>query len=195
MESLQKHYAKSVITSAVGTNADVFSLITDSNEAFGNFMRVRSGSIIQSLNLGFKMNIEEEQEAVLSEFIAEIESKFGKISGEVIVPFLPDVEMDGVAFRIPVKGDKMALLELSTKNAKEFQFNSIRQKEHTDPDQYRNMVLEDLKRFSEWMCCLFTWSVSTTPISRVLIRWLPAWCSVMAFRPRKIIASSRLRPL
>ena len=145
MESLQKHYAKSVITSAVGTNADVFSLITDSNEAFGNFMRVRSGSIIQSLNLGFKMNIEEEQ-AVLSEFIAEIESKFGKISGEVIVPFLPDVEMDGVTFRIPVKGDKMALLELSTKNAKEFQFNSIRQKEHTDPDQYRNMVLEDLKK-------------------------------------------------
>ena len=146
MESLQKHYAKSVITSAVGTNADVFSLITDSNEAFGNFMRVRSGSIIQSLNLGFKMNIEEEQEAVLSEFIAEIESKFGKISGEEIVPFLPDVEMDGVTFRIPVKGDKMALLELSTKNAKEFQFNSIRQKEHTDPDQYRNMVLEDLKK-------------------------------------------------
>ena len=146
MESLQKHYAKSVITSAVGTNADVFSLITDSNEAFGNFMRVRSGSIIQSLNLGFKMNIEEEPEAVLSEFIAEIESKFGKISGEVIVPFLPDVEMDGVAFRIPVKGDKMALLELSTKNAKEFQFNSIRQKEHTDPDQYRNIVLEDLKK-------------------------------------------------
>ena len=146
MESLQKHYAKSVITSAVGTNADVFSLITDSNEAFGNFMRVRSGSIIQSLNLGFKMNIEEEQEAVLSEFIAEIESKFGKISGEVIVPFLPDVEMDGVTFRIPVKGDKMAVLELSTKNAKEFQFNSIRQKEHTDPDQYRNMVLEDLKK-------------------------------------------------
>ena len=146
MESLQKHYAKSVITSAVGTNADVFSLITDSNEAFGNFMRVRSGSIIQSLNLGFKMNIEEEQEAVLSEFIAEIESKFGKISGEVIVPYLPDVEMDGVTFRIPVKGDKMALLELSTKNAKEFQFNSIRQKEHTDPDQYRNMVLEDLKK-------------------------------------------------
>ena len=146
MESLQKHYAKSVITSAVGTNADVFSLITDSNEAFGNFMRVRSGSIIQSLNLGFKMNIEEEQEAVLSEFIAEIESKFGKISGEVIVPFLPDVKMDGVTFRIPVKGDKMALLELSTKNAKEFQFNSIRQKEHTDPDQYRNMVLEDLKK-------------------------------------------------
>lgn len=145
-DSLQQHYSKSVITSASDTNVDVFSLVTDANESYGNFMRVRGGAIIQSLNLGFKMNIEEEPESVLSEFIAEIESKFGKISGEVIVPFLPDVEMEGVSFKIPVKGDKLAILTLSTKNAKEFQFNSIRQKEHTDPDQYKSMVMEELRK-------------------------------------------------
>ena len=146
VDSLQQHYSKSVITSASDTNVDVFSLVTDANESYGNFMRVRGGAIIQSLNLGFKMNIEEEPEAVLSEFIAEIESKFGKISGEVIVPFRPDVEMEGVSFKIPVKGDKLAILTLSTKNAKEFQFNSIRQKEHTDPDQYKSMVMEELRK-------------------------------------------------
>lgn len=146
VDSLQQHYSKSVITSASDTNVDVFSLVTDANESYGNFMRVRGGAIIQSLNLGFKMNIEEEPEAVLSEFIAEIESKFGKISGEVIVPFLPDVEMEGVSFKIPVKGDKLAILTLSTKNAKEFQFNTIRQKEHTDPDQYKSMVMEELRK-------------------------------------------------
>lgn len=146
VDSLQQHYSKSVITSASDTNVDVFSLVTDANESYGNFMRVRGGAIIQSLNLGFKMNIEEDPEAVLSEFIAEIESKFGKISGEVIVPFLPDVEMEGVSFKIPVKGDKLAILTLSTKNAKEFQFNSIRQKEHTDPDQYKSMVMEELRK-------------------------------------------------
>lgn len=146
VDSLQQHYSKSVITSASDTNVDVFSLVTDANESYGNFMRVRGGAITQSLNLGFKMNIEEEPEAVLSEFIAEIESKFGKISGEVIVPFLPDVEMEGVSFKIPVKGDKLAILTLSTKNAKEFQFNSIRQKEHTDPDQYKSMVMEELRK-------------------------------------------------
>lgn len=145
-DSLQRHCSKSVITSASDTNVDVFSLVTDANESYGNFMRVRGGAIIQSLNLGFKMNIEEEPEAVLSEFIAEIESKFGKISGEVIVPFLPDVEMEGVSFKIPVKGDKLAILTLSTKNAKEFQFNSIRQKEHTDPDQYKSLVMEELRK-------------------------------------------------
>lgn len=146
VDSLQQHYSKSVITSASDTNVDVFSLVTDANESYGNFMRVRGGAIIQSLNLGFKMNIEEEPEAVLSEFIAEIESKFGKISGEVIVPFMPDVEMEGVSFKIPVKGDKLAILTLSTKNAKEFQFNSIRQQEHTDPDQYKSMVMEELRK-------------------------------------------------
>lgn len=146
VDSLQQHYSKSVITSASDTNVDVFSLVTDANESYGNFMRVRGGAIIQSLNLGFKMNIEEEPAAVLSEFIAEIESKFGKISGEVIVPFMPDVEMEGVSFKTPVKGDKLAILTLSTKNAKEFQFNSIRQKEHTDPDQYKSMVMEELRK-------------------------------------------------
>ena len=59
VDSLQQHYSKSVITSASDTNVDVFSLVTDANESYGNFMRVRGGAIIQSLNLGFKMNIEE----------------------------------------------------------------------------------------------------------------------------------------
>ena len=145
-DSLQQHYSKSVVTAAADVDVDVFSLVTDSAEAYGNFIRVRGGAIIQSLNLGFKLNIEEEPASILSEFIAEIESKFGKIAGEVIVPFLPDVEMDGVKFRIPVKGDKLALLDLSTRNAREYQFNSIRQKEHTDPDQYRATVLEELRK-------------------------------------------------
>lgn len=145
-DSLQRHYSKSIITSASDASADVFSLVADGNEAFGNFMRVRGGAVIQSLNLGFRMNIEEPQEAVLSTFIAEIESKLGEISGEVIVPFLPDVNLDGVNFRIPAKGDRLSLLELSMKNAKECRFNSIRQKEHTDPDQYKQSVMEELRK-------------------------------------------------
>ena len=146
IDSLQQHYSKSVITSAGDRDVDVFSLVFDGLEAFGNFMRIRGGAVIQSLNLGFRMNIEEEQASVLSEFIAEISSKFGELSREIIVPFLPDVELDGVEFRIPVRGDKLALLELSDKNAKEFRFNSLRQREHTDPDEFRAAVLEELRK-------------------------------------------------
>ena len=146
IEALQKHYSKSIITAAGERDVDVFSLVFDGLEAFGNFLRIRGGAIIQSLNLGFKMNIEEDQAAVLSTFIAEIESKFGALGKEVIVPFLPDVEIDGVDFRIPVRGDKLALLELSVKNAKEFRFNSLKQREHTNPDEFRTAVLEEIRK-------------------------------------------------
>ena len=146
IDALQKHYAKSIITAAGDRDVDVFSLESDGLEAFGNFLRIRGGAIIQSLNLGFKMNIEEDRAAVLSEFIAEIASKFGALRGEVLVPFLPDVEMEGVEFRIPVRGDKLALLELSTKNAKEFRANALKQREHTNPDEYRAAVLEELRK-------------------------------------------------
>lgn len=146
MEALQNHYSRSVITSASDSDADVFSLLVDGTEAFGNFLRVRGGSIIQSLNLGFKMQIEEESSSVLSEFIAEIESKFGELGKVVVVPFLPDVQFPGVEYRIPAKGEKMALLELSAKNAAEYRLSVGRQREHNNPDEYRRSVMESLQK-------------------------------------------------
>lgn len=145
MLSLEKHYSKSIITSAGAMDADVFSLVFDASDAYGNFMRLRQGAVIQSLNLGFRMNIEEDRSSVLGMFIAEVQSKFGRLSREVIVPFYPDVEIEGVEFRIPVRGDRLALLELSAKNAKEMRFNALKQKEHTDPDEFRRKVLEELR--------------------------------------------------
>ncbi len=146
IEALQSHYSKSVITAAGDRDVDVFSLVFDASEGFGNFLRIKGGAVIQSLNLGFKMNIEESREAVLSEFIAEIASKFGALSQEVIVPFRPDVDFPGVQFRIPARGDKLSLLELSDKNAREFRFNSLRQREHTNPDEFRAAVLDELRK-------------------------------------------------
>ena len=142
---LGEHYSKSVVVAAGGSDMDVFSLVFDASKAFGNFLRIRGGSIVQSLNLAFKMAIEEEQAAVLSLFIAEIESKFGELSKEVIVPFKPDVDIEGVEFKIPVRGDKLALLELSAKNAREFHFNSLRQLEKTDPEQFKKQALEEIR--------------------------------------------------
>ena len=146
LRTLEKHYSKSIITQAADTDADVFSMVFDGGEAFGNFLRIRGGAIVQSLNLGFRSQIEEEQAAMLSTFIGEVEDKFGTLSKEVIVPFLPDVEIPGVVFRIPQRGDKLSLLELSAKNAKEFHFNSIKQREHTDPDAFHQSVMLELQK-------------------------------------------------
>ena len=146
MLSLEKHYSKSVIVSSMVGDVDVFSLIIDANEAFGNFMRIRGGAIVQSFNLGFKMPIEEDQSYVLGMFIGEISSKFGELSKEVIVPFKPDVEFEGISFKVPQRGEKLSLLELSAKNAKEMRLNAMLQREHTDPDNYRKMVMESLQK-------------------------------------------------
>ena len=146
LRTLEKHYSKSIITQAADTDADVFSMVFDGGEAFGNFLRIRGGAIVQSLNLGFRSQIEEEQAAMLSTFIGEVEDKFGTLSKEVIVPFMPDVEIPGVVFRIPQRGDKLSLLELSAKNAQEFHFNSIKQREHTDPDAFRQSVMLELQK-------------------------------------------------
>lgn len=145
MQSLEKHYSKSIIMNSTIGDADVFSLVMDGADAFGNFMRIRMGAVVQSLNLGFKLNIEESREAVLEMFISEIKAKFGTLSREVIVPFMPEFEMDNTEFKVPVRGDKLALLELSAKNAKEMKFNAMKQREHTDPDEYRTKVMEELR--------------------------------------------------
>ena len=146
MLSLEQHYSKSVVMNAAVGDVDVFSMVIDDAQAFGNFMRIRGGAVVQSLNLGFKLMIEEEQESVLATFIAEIQSKFGELSKEVIVPFAPGMDVPGVEFRVPVRGDKLALLELSARNAKEMRLNALKQQEHTDPDAYKNMVMESLQR-------------------------------------------------
>ena len=146
MLSLEQHYSKSVIINSTVGDVDVFSLIFDANEAYGNFMRIRGGAVIQSLNLGFRLQIEEDQADVLGMFVGEIQSKFGDLSKEVVVPFLPSLEIDDVDFRIPQRGDKLSLLELSARNAKEMRMNAMLQREHTDPDNYRKMVMESLQK-------------------------------------------------
>lgn len=146
MLSLEQHYSKSVIMNSTIGDVDVFSLVVDGSEAFGNFMRIRGGAVIQSLNLGFRMMIEEEQEEVLATFIGEIRAKFGALSREIIVPFKPDMDLEDVEFRVPVRGDKLTLLQLSARNAKEMRLNALKQQEHTDPDAYRNMVMESLQK-------------------------------------------------
>ena len=146
MQSLEQHYSKSVIMSSIVGDVDVFSLVIDGPEAFGNFMRIKGGAVVQSLNLGFKLMIEEPQESVLAMFIGEIQAKFGALSREIVVPFKPDMELENVEFRVPVRGDKLALLELSARNAKEMRLNALKQQEHTDPDAYKNMVMESLQK-------------------------------------------------
>ena len=149
IDMLQKHYSKSLIVHPSITNTDVFSIVFEKGNAFGNFFRLNGGCIIQTLNLHFKLNIEEEKEAVLTRFMQEI-YQITRAQGEhrteeVLVPFLPDNLSIARNMHIPLKGDKLSLLELSTKNAKAFQFQKMKQEEIKDPEEGKNRAVTALK--------------------------------------------------
>ena len=149
IELLQNHYSKSLIVHPSITDTDVFSIVFEKGNAFGNFFRLNGGCIIQALNMHFKLNIEEEKEAVLTRFMQEIYQILQKDEQrravEILVPFLPDNLSFGKNIHIPLKGDKLNLLELCTKNAKAFMFQQMKQEEIKDPDEGKNRALMALK--------------------------------------------------
>lgn len=149
MDMLNSHYSKSLIVHPSITNTDVFSIVFDKGNAFGNFFRLNGGCIIQALNLHFKLNIEEEKEAVLTRFMQEIyqitQAQGPHRTEEVLVPFLPDNLSLARNIHVPLKGDKLSLLELSTKNAKAFQFQKMKQEEIKDPEEGKNRAVTALK--------------------------------------------------
>ena len=149
MELLQNHYSKSLIVHPSITDTDVFSIVFEKGNAFGNFFRLNGGCIIQALNMHFKLNIEEEKEAVLTRFMQEIyqilQKEEQRRAVEILVPFLPDNLSFGKNIHIPLKGDKLNLLELCTKNAKAFMFQQMKQEEIKDPEEGKNRALIALK--------------------------------------------------
>lgn len=152
MQTLNAHYNKSLIVQPSLTNVDVFSIVFSDNSAFGNYMRVSDGCIIQTMNLELKMNIEETKEDVLTHFILSIYDILKEAgtapNPEIIVPFEPSEKiLAGTEdIHVPLRGDKLSLLELSLKNATEFKFQNLKQEALKNPDGRKNISVEMLKK-------------------------------------------------
>ena len=146
MELLERHYSKSPIVSNTMRDTDVFSIVSEGEEHFCNFMRIREGSVIQSFNMELDARIEEPVEDVLATFMAEMISKFGELGKEVIVPMVPGQEFVGVEMTVPVKGDKLELLRLSQKNAGALKVEKYRHEEKVNPDEHFEKVMVNLQR-------------------------------------------------
>ena len=155
MELLERHYAKSLIVNSKGINVDVFYVIMEGQDAFGSFLRVHDGGIVQSMNLELKLRIEEDGPAVLGSFISGIYEKLEEYEGqddghpsEIVVPFLPDMPeaLPGVTFTVPEKGDRLALLELGRKNAAAIKFERFKHEEFVNPEEHSQRIVENLRK-------------------------------------------------
>ena len=146
LAKLERYQAKSVIVNPQITDVDVFSIIVDGKSAYGNFLRVVQGAVTQTHTIEMTMGIEEEREALLSCFMAEIVGVVGALSRQALVPFLPDHTFEHTTYTIPKRGDKLKLLELSERNGRLFRLEKLKQLERTHPDRHVERVLAAVQR-------------------------------------------------
>jgi excinuclease ABC subunit C len=118
IDILQNYQAKSTVVSPTIRNVDVYSFLRDDQTAYVNFLKVINGAVIQSFTLEIKEKVEESNEDLFLSGITEIRERIFSNATELIVPFKPSFQLDGIKYTVPQKGDKKMLLDLSEKNVK-----------------------------------------------------------------------------
>jgi len=117
---LENYEARSVVVSRQLTNADVFSLLRDGNEAYVNYLMVQNGTIVQTHTSKLEIPLEETDEDILAFAIAQLRSSFNSLASEIVIPFPINFPESGITLTVPKGGDKKKLLELSETNVNYF---------------------------------------------------------------------------
>lgn len=142
---MENYCAKSEIVSNVVNNVDVFSVESDENAAYINYMHVTKGMINQAFTFEYKKRLNESDEELLEMGIVEMRERYGSKAKEIIVPFHVDIELDGVDFTIPQRGDRYKLLKLSQLNVKEYKFDRLKQSEKLNPEQKTMRLMKEIQ--------------------------------------------------
>ena len=124
--SLENYQAKSTIVSSKISNVDVFSIVSDEEYGYVNFLQVAYGAIVRAHTLEIKKKLEETDRELLEYTIIDIRERFYSTSKEIITPFEVTLS-EGLQLTIPKAGEKKQLLELSLRNAKHFRQERFKQ--------------------------------------------------------------------
>lgn len=144
-ELIETYRSKSEVVSSVLHNIDAFSIETDESTAYINYLHITNGCINQAFTFEYKMRMDETKEELLQLGIIEMRERYKSRSKEIIVPFELDMEMDGVTFTIPQRGDKKHLLELSILNVKQYKVDRLKQAEKLNPEQRSVRLLKEIQ--------------------------------------------------
>lgn len=144
-EALKRYNSKSVIARAERGEVDVFAYVENTSTAYVCFMHLHNGAVVQSLNLEYKRRLAETKEEILSMAISEISRRFDRKFKSVFVPFIPDVEFAGVEFVVPKRGDKLKILDVGMKNARQYMNDREKQADALDPERGVERLMEQMK--------------------------------------------------
>jgi excinuclease ABC subunit C len=146
IELLQRYQSKSMVVNPKIHNVDVFSIITDEESGYVNYMKVVDGAIVQAHTVEMKKKLDESKEELLALAVADFRQRFDSNSEEVFLPFKLKIEIPDVVFTVPKIGDKKHLLELSERNAKYYQIEKRKQIELVDPERHSKRILNTMMK-------------------------------------------------
>lgn len=146
MDALSNYQARSTVLNPKINNVDVYSIISDEEYGYVNFMKINHGAIIQSHTLEVKKKLEESDAELLELAITELRGRFQSTSREIYVSEPLDMEMEGVKIIVPQIGEKKQIVELSQRNAKYFRQERFKQIKIVDPDRHVNRLMQTMKK-------------------------------------------------
>lgn len=138
--------SKSTIVNPKIDNVDVFSILNDDKSAYVNFLRIMNGAVIQAHTVEIKKRLNETEADLLAFAIVDMRERFNSTAREIIVPFLPAVDLTQVDFTLPQIGDKKKLLELSERNVKYFRLEELKQEANRLKTPRHLVLLEQLQK-------------------------------------------------
>ena len=145
--AIENYRSKSTVVTPSLHNIDVFSFDENERSAYINYLHIGIGAIVQAYTFEYKKRLDEAKEELLGLGIIEMRTRFKSQAREIIVPFLPDIElMSQVSFFIPQKGDKKKLLDLSLQNVKQFKVDRLKQAEKLNPEQRTTRILSTMQK-------------------------------------------------
>jgi len=141
---LEKYQAKSTVVNSKITDVDVFSIVSDPEFGYINFLQLKHGAIIRSNTIELKKKLDESDEELLKLGITEIRQRFSSVSNTVYVPFEVNLGEE-IKVVVPQVGDKKKLIALSERNAKYYRIERFKQIKMVDPDQHTNRLMAQMK--------------------------------------------------
>ena len=142
---IENYRSKSEVVSSTLHNIDVFSIEKDENSAYINYLHITNGCINQAFTFEYKVRMNESKEELLQLGIAEMRERYKSQSKEIIIPFELDMEMNGVTFTIPQRGEKKHLLDLSVMNVKQYKIDRLKQAEKLNPEQRSVRLMKEIQ--------------------------------------------------
>lgn len=146
IEHLEKYQAHSTVASTSVGNVDVFSIVSDAEAGYANYLGVVRGAVVQSYTMEMKKRMDETDAELLALAIVEIRGMFSSAAKEILLPFPLDIDLGtGIKLTVPKKSEKRHLVELSEKNARLARLDRMNKERITDPEAHTNRLMQMMK--------------------------------------------------